>query len=521
MAVEAPHNVRDHDRPPILVTGATGYVGGRLVTRLLENGFRVRAAARSLEKLQHRPWAQHPGVTGVRMDALEPDQVRAALSGCRVAYYLIHSMDKKGGDFAETDRRAAEIFRDAAADAGVERIIYLGGLGDEHDDLSQHLSSRAEVGEILGSSSTPTTTLRASLIIGAGSASFEIVRHLVEKLPIMITPRWVRNRTQPIGIANVLDYLVACVDDPRVLGQTFDIGGPDIVSYGGMMQTYARVAGLKRRIMIPVPFLTPGLSSHWIHFVTPVTAELAKPLVRGLRNETLVDPEKDLHRLFPDLELTSLDNATRQALKRHQELDVETFWSDAGVLPEPGALYPGDPPWVGTAYLDRREIVLDADPGAVWEPIRRIGGKNGYYYGNLLWAIRGALDLLFGGPGLRRGRRHPESLRVGDALDFWRVIKVEEPTHLRLVAEMRLPGRAHLDFRLEEHATSTRLRQTASFEPRGLVGRLYWWSVWPLHHFVFNGMLRGIAEASGRSILSGPSRIRSRGHGPSPEGCTS
>ena len=492
---------------PILVTGATGYVGGRLVSRLVRSGHSVRAAGRSLDKLSSRPWSDHPNVELVAMDVFDADEVNRALDGCSVAYYLIHSMSPDSSDFSEDDRSAAATFRDAARDQGVERIIYLGGLGDSQESLSAHLSSRHEVGRVLADGPVPTTVLRAGMIIGAGSASFEILRHLTEKLPVMVTPRWVQTRTQPIGITNVLDYLERCAGSDEVLGQTFDIGGPEVVTYRDLMVRYAKVAGLVRRLMVPVPFLTPRLSALWMHFVTPVTSALARPLVEGLRNETVVDPDCDLHRVFPDVELASIDDAYRNATFSLQRHDVETWWSDAGALPPSNAIYPGDPPWVGSAYFDRRQITIDASLADVWEPIARIGGETGYYYGNTLWAIRGALDLLFGGPGLRRGRRVSSTLRPGDALDFWRVVRVEEPSNLKLLAEMRLPGHAHLDFTLEADGDHTVLTQTASFEPRGLLGRCYWWSVWPLHQFVFDGMLRGIARASHREVLAGPEPV--------------
>jgi uncharacterized protein YbjT (DUF2867 family) len=417
-------------------------------------------------------------------------------------------MEPSSEDFAELDRRAARTFREAAEEIGLERIVYLGGLGDSDGNLSKHLSSRHEVADILARGSVPTTELRASMIIGAGSASFEILRHLVEKLPVMVTPSWVRTRTQPISIENVLDYLARCADDPRILGGTFDIGGPDVLTYRDLMQRYAQVAGLRKRLMIPVPVLTPKLSSYWIHIVTPVGAALARPLVEGLRNEMLVDPEQDLHRVFPEVQLDHVDVAIRRALDSAQKHDIETYWSDAGKLPPEAAIYPGDPDWAGSAFLDRREVLLDATPEQVWEPVCRIGGDNGYYYGNFLWAIRGVLDLLFGGPGLSRGRRDPHRLRPGDALDFWRVVRVDEPSNLKLLAEMRLPGKAFLDFAVRPQNGRTALVQTASFEPRGLAGRLYWWGVWPFHAFVFNGMLRGIARASGRPVVRGPEKAK-------------
>jgi uncharacterized protein YbjT (DUF2867 family) len=489
---------------PILVTGATGYVGGRLVPLLLEQGYRVRAVARSLKKLQNRPWATHPNLELATMDIFEPDSVNAALKGCSAAFYLIHCMNPEHADFHDADVKAVEIFTAALSNQGVGRVLYLGGLVDRSKPLSKHLSSRAEMGDRLRQGTVPVTELRAAMIVGSGSASFEILRYLVDRLPVMITPKWVNSKTQPISIRNVLQYLMQCLQVPETAGQIYDIGGPDIFTYRELMDTYARVAGLKIHLVIPVPVFTPTLSSYWIHFITPLHASLARPLAEGLKNDTVCKDTR-LRALIPQ-DLLSCEATIRLALARIKDQAVETHWSDAGFLPDPERVYPGDPAWSGgTVYTDRRQIDMTASPAELWQPIVKIGGATGYYYGNFLWKIRGILDMLFGGVGLRRGRRDPQHLLPGDALDFWRVLEVDAPKRLELMAEMKLPGKAFLSFELvSQDNARTALIQTARFYPQGLLGSLYWYGIMPLHHFVFNGMLRGIANASGKAILKAP-----------------
>ncbi|MBY0449908.1 MAG: SDR family oxidoreductase [Cyanobacteria bacterium] len=490
----------------ILVTGATGYVGGRLIPRLLALGFQVRAVARSRAKILSRPWADHPNLDVQEMDVFNPESVRTALAGCQSAYYLIHSMSVEHADFSAADRKAAQIFVDAANQNDLSQLIYLGGLGEHGPDLSKHLTSRAEVAAILQKAQCDVTVLRAAMIIGSGSASFEILRYLVERLPVMITPKWVFTPTQPIAIRNVLGYLIGCLTTPEVRGRVLDIGGADRLTYLDLMRTYAEEAGLAKRWFIPVPFFTPSLSAYWIHFVTPVGAAIARPLAEGLKNSTLCQND-EITRWIPQ-DLLSCREAIRLALQRHKDRQVETHWSDAGELPSPETIYPGDPTWSGgTVYLDRRSIVVEGSKGALWAKIIRIGGETGWYYGNFLWHLRGLLDLLFGGVGLRRGRRDPEWLKPGDALDFWRVIDCLTEQRLFLKAEMRLPGEAYLEFELSqipENPAAVKLTQTARFAPRGLMGMLYWFAVTPLHHVVFNGMLRGVAKASGLKILQPP-----------------
>ncbi len=492
----------------IFVAGATGYIGGRLVPRLLEAGYRVKALARSPSKLSNRPWANHPQLEIVRGDVLDPGSLSQALEGCRAAYYLIHSMNPTVDDFAQTDRQAAQNMATAAAQNGVGQIIYLSGLGEENADLSHHLQSRTEVGKVLQQGQVPVTILRAAMIIGSGSASFEILRYLVERLPAMVTPRWVKTPCQPIGVRNVLHYLIGCLECPETIGQTFDIGQGQILNYRELMEIFAEEAGLPRRIIIPVPFLTPRLSSYWIHLVTPVPAALARPLAEGLSNP-VVCQETRIRDLLPQ-DLLDCRRAIRLALDKMRQQQVETSWIDSGQIPPAEWSIPGDPSWAGgSIYTDSRRIVLAATPREVWPALAAIGGDVGWYYANWLWKCRGFIDRLFGGVGLNRGRRHAAEIYPGDALDFWRVVSVEEPKSLFLAAEMKLPGEAVLCFNLtEQEDGSTELLQIARFLPRGLLGLIYWYAVMPFHNFVFSGMLRGVAEAADKKIRQGPERVQ-------------
>jgi uncharacterized protein YbjT (DUF2867 family) len=486
---------------PVFLTGATGYIGGRLAPRLLESGVPVRCLVRDARKLIGRPWAEASGLELVEGDVTDLETLAAQMRGCGVAYYLIHSMIVAGEDYARRDRSLAETFARAALLAGVERIIYLGGLGETGDGLSEHLRSRREIETALASTGVPVTVLRAAMIVGSGSASYEILRYLVERLPVMVTPRWVATECQPIAVRNVLHYLVAALHTPETEGRTLDIGGPDVLSYREIMQTMAEALGLPRRAILPVPVLTPRLSSLWIHLVTPVGHRIARPLAEGLRNR-VVCRDGEAQRLMPQRLLT-LRESMDAALGKVATAGVETAWSDAGPVP-------GDPDWAGgTVFDDVRAIELDASPEAVFAAVCRIGGGNGWYAADFLWRLRGAIDRLVGGPGLRRGRRDPENVRFGDALDFWRVTSVEPSRVLELRAEMKLPGEAELAFEISPgaaHGKSCRLVQRARFKPRGLAGLLYWYAVLPLHGFVFSGMLEGIRAETGR--ISRESRRR-------------
>jgi uncharacterized protein YbjT (DUF2867 family) len=481
------------------VTGATGYIGGRLVPELLAAGYRVRCLARSPDRLRDHPWAGRAEV--VRGDVTDPASVAAALRGVDVAYYLVHALGT-GRGFEETDRRAARTFGERARAAGVRRIVYLGGLtpaGVPESELSPHLRSRAEVGRILLGSGVPATVLRAAVVIGSGSASFEMLRHLTERLPVMITPSWVHTRTQPVAVRDVLRALVGSAGMPEDVSRTFDIGGPEVLTYRDMMVRYAAVAGLPRRAIVPVPVLTPGLSSHWVGLVTPVPAGIARPLTESLRHE-VVCREHDIARYVPDPpgHPIGFDQAVRLALKRVREADVATRWSSASVPGAPSDPLPTDPDWAGgSLYIDRRELTVNASRASLWRVVEGIGGENGWYSFPLAWAVRGRLDRLVGGVGLRRGRRDAARLRAGDSLDFWRVEEIEPNRLLRLRAEMRLPGLAWLEMYAEtDDAGRTRYRQRALFHPHGLLGHLYWWAVSPFHAVVFGGMARNIARAA-------------------------
>ncbi|TWT76117.1 3 beta-hydroxysteroid dehydrogenase/Delta 5--_4-isomerase [Posidoniimonas polymericola] len=475
---------------PFAVTGATGYVGGRLAPALLERGQRVRCLVRSPRKIEQRTWRRAEKLEVVECDLMETDRVTEALRGCRVAYYLVHSMISAGDEYQQRDLKLARSFATAAERAGIEQIIYLGGLGEDSDDLSAHLQSRREVEQALASTSVPVTTLRAAMIIGAGSASFEILRYLVNRLPIMITPRWVDTECQPVAITDVLHWLIAAGESPEAVGKTLDIGGADSHTYRELMQITARQLGLGRRWIFGVPVLTPRLSSAWISLITPVTYRIARPLADGLSNRVVVG-DRPAQAVLPHEPLTS-EQAISAAVHAAEVNQVETHWSAAGPIP-------GDPDWAGGSVLrDERQIDIDAPASAVFDAVCRVGGGHGWYAGDILWKIRGWMDQLVGGPGLRRGRRHPENIQYGEALDFWRVVGIERGRLLRLRAEMKLPGDAQLEFRLEptDAPARTRLFMAASFRPRGLFGLFYWYAVLPLHHFVFGGMLQGIKSSA-------------------------
>lgn len=471
-------------RPLILLTGASGYIGGRLLKALEKEGRLVRCLARRPEFLSSRV-APSTGV--IKADCLDRSSLTPAVAGVHTAYYLVHSMGSPGR-FECEDRQAAQNFADAARTAGVKRIVYLGGLGDENRALSAHLRSRHEVADILRSSGVPTIEFRASIVIGSGSLSFEMIRALVQRLPVMICPRWVGVKAQPIAVEDVIAYLIKALDLRPEQSHVFEIGGADQVSYGEIMQEYARQCGL-RRWMIPVPVLTPRLSSLWLGLVTPVYARIGRKLVDSMRNPTLVRDPSALTIL--GVRPKGLREAIERALRQEDQEFGATRWS--------GALSSGGKPqsWggvqFGTRLVDSRTVHVSVPPASAFAPVQRVGGSSGWYFANFLWRLRGSLDLLVGGVGLRRGRRDPVALAPGDALDFWRVETIEPDRCLGLVAEMKLPGRAWLQFEVEPDEHGSILRQTAIFDPAGLAGLLYWYSLYPVHCWIFKGMLRAMA----------------------------
>lgn len=490
------------ERPLVLIAGASGYVGGRLLRALQQRNVRVRCLARRPEYLRSRV---PTGVGVVTGDCLDPLSLGPGLESVRVAYYLVHSMSGHG-DFAEQDRRAASNFGEAARRAGVKRIVYLGGLGADTPVLSPHLRSRQETGELLRQSGVPLIEFRASVILGSGSLSFELIRALTERLPVMICPRWVATPAQPIAIEDVIAYLVAALDLPDEHGSSiFEIGGADRVSYGEIMREYARQRGL-RRLLISVPVLTPRLSSLWLGLVTPVYARVGRELIEGMRNPTVVQDGRALETF--SIRPLGLAQAIRRALSFEDREFADTRWSDALSASGSRSSYGGR---LGSRIVDSRTREVEASAGAAFAPIRRIGGSTGWYWGNWLWRLRGVVDLLFGGAGLRRGRRDPEQLRVGDTLDFWRVEGFEADRRLRLVAEMKIPGRAWLDFEiLSTGRDRTLIRQTAIFDPAGVAGLAYWYLLYPIHALIFGMMLRGIAARGSVSTPGATAPIAER-----------
>jgi uncharacterized protein YbjT (DUF2867 family) len=497
-----------------LVTGATGYIGGRLVPELLDAGWNVRVLVRNPRKIRDRAWAGD-------VEVVEGDVGdTAALEGTDVAYYLVHSLDT-GRRFERRDRDLARSFARAARTAHARRLVYLGGLYPDVDDLSPHLDSRKEVGEILLDSGVPTAVLRAAVIIGSGSASFEMLRYLTERLPVMVTPRWVDNQVQPIAVRDVLRYLVGAADLPDDVSRGFDVGGPDVLTYRQMMQRYAEVAGLPRRTIRPVPVLSPNLSSHWVGIITPVPSSIARPLVESLVHE-VVCKEHDIAQYVPDPDggLVGFEQAVSLALAKVQAYDVATRWSSASAPGAPSDPLPSDPDWAGgSLYVDERSAPVRASRESLWAVIEGIGGEHGWYSWPLGWWARGVMDRLTGGPGLRRGRRDPFDLSVGDALDWWRVEEVDDQRLLRLRAEMRLPGLAWLELAVEDASPPREgevvLRQRAIFAPHGLAGHAYWQAIKPFHGIVFGGMQRGIAAQAARvQAEGGVARWRPSGNHP-------
>ena len=476
-------------REMILVTGATGYIGGRLVPRLLEEEHRVRVFVRSRERALSRSWANKVEIAVG--EAQDPESVGKALEGVNVAYYLIHSLSA-GGAFLELDLRAARIFGQAALQAGVSRVIYLSALGDPESNLSPHLRSRQECGAALRESGVPVTELRAGVIIGSGSLSFEMIRHLVERLPVMVCPRWIYSRIQPIAVKDLLEYLVSVLKVYPLNGETIEVGGKDITTYGELMLGYAKARRL-RRFLFPVPVLTPRLSSYWVHWMTPIPAGIAKALAEGLRNDVVVTGTNS-GTLFPHIEPDDYATAIKRVLDDLSDGRIDTSWSDAAGH----SASAGNSVNLGSReglIVERRQLAVAAPVVKVFRVCAGIGAERGWYFSNWAWNMRGMVDRILGGPGLRRGRRHPDELRVGDALDFWRVDEVESDMTLRLRAEMKLPGEAWLQFQVREgEAGKTWLEQVAVFAPKGLVGLLYWYALYPFHAWMFRGMIRAIAR---------------------------
>ena len=479
--------------PLYLVTGASGYVGGRLVRTLLENDYRVRVLVRDKYKIIGQPWASQVEICEGNAD--NPKDLEQALAGVHTVYYLLHSINL-GKTFDDIEATMARSFAQASEAAGVAQIVYLGGIANDKN-ISKHLASRVSTGRELASTSVPVLELRAGIIIGSGSASFEMLRHLTHRLPIMTTPKWVSNRTHPIAIRDVLYYLKNAAALKTPVGKIYDIGGPEILSYADMMQKFAKLSGLPRRWIIKVPVLTPGLSSLWIGLVTPVPTALARPLVGSLISEVVADPAKSIDDLIPPPQegLLSVETAMSLALSKISDHGVETRWSDASIPTAPWQKAQGDPEWAGETILrDRRQVLSEKSAEAIWKQIEGIGGEHGWFGADFLWYMRGLIDRIFGGVGLRRGRRDQDLLRVGESLDFWRVEELERGRRLKLYAEMILPGKAWLEFSIEEKNGKTLITQEATFSPRGLGGRLYWYAVAPFHVFVFPTMLRNLVK---------------------------
>ena len=478
------------NKPMVLLTGATGYVGGRLLKDLERGGYDVRCLARRPENLRAKVV---PTTEVCQGDVLNRESLNAAMAGVHIAYYLIHSMGASGS-FEEIDREGARNFASAAKAAGVGRIIYLGGLGSEQESLSPHLRSRHEVGRILREYGVPVIEFRASIVLGSGSLSFEMIRSLVERLPIMITPQWVSITAQPIGIEDLLAYLMAGLDLPAENGRIFEIGGADQVSYGGIMKAYAKVRDIRIR-MIKVPALTPYLSSLWLGLVTPLYARIGRKLIESIVHETVVTDPRALDEF--SIRPMGVEAAIGRALANEDKKLALTRWSDA--LSSSGNL----PSWFGVKFgsrlLDSRTLDVSVCREVAFQAVQRIGGEQGWYAWNWLWRLRGALDLLVGGVGMRRGRRHPVNLRVGDTVDFWRVDALKPRQVLRLAAEMKVPGRAWLEFEVSGEEDRATIRQTAIYDPVGLWGRLYWYLLFPVHELVFAGMIKGIAKVAEKS----------------------
>lgn len=488
--------IKNNNKPRrILVTGVTGYIGGRLVPRLLDSGYQVRVLVRgSASRLNSRPWLNRVDIAVG--DVLNPESLNEALQDIDAAYYLIHSMSGHA-EFSQRDKEAAHNFARAAAEKNVSQIIYLGGLGDPESNLSEHLRSRQETGAALRQFNVPVTEFRAGMVVGSGSLSFEMLRHLTERLPAMIAPRWVFTKTQPIAVRDVLNYLTSALETPESKGAIVEIGGSRVLTNAEMMKIYARVRGL-RRLIIPVPVLTPRLSSYWVHWMTPVPANVASPLIEGLRNELIVRTTL-AQELFPDIQPLDYETAVGLALKRLDGHHIETLWTDA-LASSQGDIRPVYFTQEQGMLIERRQEAVSAPPEKVYRAFASLGGRRGWPPYTWLWQIRGAIDRLVGGVGMRRGRRHPEELREGEVLDFWRVEEVQPPNLLRLRAEMKLPGHGWLQFEAKPREDGrTDLVQTAFFASKGLWGLVYWYAIYPLHGLIFSKMIDAIAKSAEES----------------------
>lgn len=490
----------------ILVVGATGYIGSRLVLTLLQRGYRVRVTYRKIEKVKTKLWYEHPNLEMVHADVYNQFTIIKACENISVIYYLVHSMNPDKKDFAKWDRIAVRNIGMAALKNSVQRIIYLGGLNTKSKKISHHLRSRTQVGKLLQGGKVQTTVLQAAMIIGSGSVSFEMLRYLVDRLPVMVTPKWVDTLNQPIAIANVIEYLVGCLKNEKTIGKTFDIGGPDVLSYRQLIDIYAQEAQLFKRLIIRLPINDPrGSSAFMVSKVVPMDSSVIHPLIESLRNEVICEDNNEISNYIPEI-IISAREAIRRAVAESKQAILHNTLQMEGMIPPIEWSHLGDPEWSGgSQFYDRRAAVVKGDIEKLWDAIESIGGKNGWYYGNILWKIRGFLDQIAGGPGIRRGRKHPTILNQGEILDCWRVRRLIKNEELLLSAEMKLPGHATLNFKIRPYKNGTTLiEQIAYFVPHGLWGFLYWQFVLPFHAFIFRGMIKGIIKRADNEIIYGP-----------------
>lgn len=496
---------------PILIIGATGYIGGRLVPRLVASGSRVRVLGRSLAKLRSRPWALHPLVELVEGDVLNAEELGRAVEGCRAAYYLVNFIGDtrlRGVAYEKAEEKAAMNMAAVSSGSCLERIISLGWLGEGAEGkTSRYKRVRMKTLESLGSGPVSLTHLRAAPVLGSGSAFFEMVRYVAERQPVIPAAAWMRAPIQPICIRNLLNYLAGCLDQDATVARTFDVGGPEIVTFERLVELYAQIAGLRRRLVFSAPFISPAQSALWINLVTPVPFRMAGQIAESLSSGSVCG-ENSISSIMPQHLLDNRE-AIRRAVDKTQHHLVEGCWTDAGVLTPPEWLYGGDDKFAGgTVFECGYKIRLKASAEEIWEQIVRIGGETGWYFGESLWIIRGWLDKLFGGTSLHRGRRHPSDLHVGDALDVWRVLDLSAPFRLLLLSEMKMPGEAVLEFKITTlGAGETELRQLSRFLPRGFFGLLYWYALYPAHQWLFRGMLHAIARAVRKPVTKGPERF--------------